>query len=90
MDSWVKILKEVGLISVITSAFYVIGNVINDYIPWDILTYFFVIIRRLAALFSMFYDIDTLWTLVGYSWIILGMYIIYEMTIKIVNHFNNK
>lgn len=79
------ILKKLVLIGAIIAGLIILGNAIANYLPWLWLTYFFVIIRHLANLFGSFYDLPTLWTLVGWSYILLGIYFIFDATIILIN-----
>lgn len=84
MDEIINLSKKIALIGVVTAGLIVLGNVLADYLPWIWLTYFFVIIRHLAGLFSFLYDLQTLWTLVGWSYILLGAYWIFRGVLIII------
>lgn len=64
-SSLITILKKVGLIGSILTALTLLGSSLNVLIPWDWLTYFFVIIRSLVYLFDFMNDTGTMLTIFG-------------------------
>lgn len=80
------ILKKLVILAAIITALIILGNAIANYLPWIWLTYFFVIIRHLANLFGFLYDLPTMWTLVGWSYILLGIYYVFNASIIIIKH----
>jgi len=87
MNQIIKILKDNALLITAIIAITALGSVVTANIPFEWLTYFFVIIRRTANLFGFMIDLDTLWTI---TWLVLvaeGAYWAYKGVIAIIDWF---
>lgn len=80
----INILKKLIVPGIITGGLIALGLVIDNFVPWIWLTWFFVIIRHLMNLFGWLYDLPTVWTLIGWSWLVLGAYWIYIGTLTLI------
>lgn len=60
-----NILKQIGLVSATITILEVIGIAINTYVPWNWLTYLFVIMRKLLPLVDFMIDTNTLLAALG-------------------------
>jgi len=86
-----NVLKKLALVGLIPGVLMIVSAGITNMLPWEWLTYFFVILRHLISLFSwLFFDIDAFWTIGGWVWLILGFYWIYLISIKIIHFFNKE
>ena len=85
-----KSAKQIVLVGIVLTALVVLGNVVATYVAWSWLTNFFIIVRKTVGLVDFMIDTDTLFTIIGYSFLIqIGVWV-YRATITIVNFFNEK
>lgn len=85
----IKSLIRLGMLIGLGGLLLSIGSQFNQYIPFEMLTIFFAIIRRTAELFSFIWDIDTLWLLVGYAFVIQVLKATLKAFMAILNFFKN-
>lgn len=83
-----KVLIKQGLLSwiLVGVGLVAIGNAINAIINWNWLTYFFVIFRSLISVI-WFLPLDTIFTLVGYSFTIFIAWWTFKATVLIADWF---
>lgn len=85
-----KSAKQIVLVGIVLTALVVLGNVVATYVAWSWLTNFFIIVRKTVGLVDFMIDTDTLFTIIGYSFLIqIGVWI-YRATTTIVNFFNER
>jgi len=90
MSYILKIIKNIALITGILAILITLGVKINALIPWQYLTYIFVILRKTGEIFNFMFDIPTLlkvipimMTLGILYWGWVGGLIIWKWLIKI-------
>lgn len=85
-----KSAKQIVLVGIVLTALVVLGNVVATYVAWSWLTNFFIIVRKTVGLVDFMIDTDTLFTLIGYSFLIqIGVWA-YRATTTVINFFNEK
>lgn len=89
MNILIKLLKDIGLLSLAIIALGLVGAALNALIPWIWLTYFFVIIRTSAELFGFMIDLPTLYTTTGLLLTAYGFYWVWRASFLVIKWYKN-
>lgn len=82
-----KLLKNLAIISLITSALAGIGYIINQTGIWDWLTHFFVFLRSIVKPMSFLWDFDTTFQILGLALSIMSAIYTLKAALVIKNIF---
>lgn len=85
-----KIIVKIVLIGFIIGALFALGYGISVIVPFEYLGYFFSIVKNLLHIFDFMLDIDTLITLIGWSFGISLLWLVFKGTAFIIKFFNEK
>jgi len=61
----IKILKDIGLLSLVIVALGAVGIAISSYIPWVYFTYFFAIMRNTTEILDVILNMTAVWAAFG-------------------------
>jgi len=89
MNSVMKIVKDISIISAIIAAMLIIGATLNALMAdlWIYLTYLFIIVRTSAGLFGFMIDLPTLWTTTGIVLSAWAAYWVFDISMIIAKYF---
>lgn len=83
----ITLTKLTGLIGATAAGLIILGNTLDRYINWDWLTHLFKIIRNAVELTDFIIDTDTLFLLIGYSFLIQVAVWGFKLTLYLVDYF---
>lgn len=87
-DTILKYLIKFGLFTAVLAALYALGAAVNAFLPWSWLTYFFVIMRHLLAIFAWIIDINTMLIIIGLIYTFKISVKTYDVAVKVFSYFH--
>jgi len=57
----IKLLKQIGVVALISLGLYLLGIVIQNIVPWIWLTYFFTLLRAIVRPLDFIWDFSQVW-----------------------------
>lgn len=80
--------KQLGLVALVFAGLYALGVVINTYVPWIWLTYFFALLRSVVRPVNFIWDTSALFDVLGVAFsLLLGVWV-YRGVIAVRNFFS--
>ena len=89
MGEIIKLIIKITMLPIVLVGLGLLGAVINSLPVWSWLTYFFIIVRNTANMFSFMIDVNAALTVLGFLLIIAIARASFTATIWVIHYFRH-